>query len=333
MADLAHAELSRIFDERIAGALARGATSARESPEVLIVGGQPGAGKSTTIDRLVDDFADRGGLAVVSIDDFRSYHPDYDRLVVEDDTKMAAATRPAAEVWQQMAADWLRVNRRNIAYEAGFRDPDGVLALADRYAEAGYRVSIVAMAVPSGVSRVGIIQRYAQQRTTFGAGRWTTTTSHDSDYDGSIETLRRAAGSPAVSEIILADRNSVIYRQPPGAELSPVDVLAEARNQQRDTTVTEAQLDHALAALHEVGGLSPEIRETAEIARSELGSIHLSGSGTRQPSAPKPGLGIGGAPDPQKLRRSPPQQAAADPKPPPKADPRPKPTGRGPVAS
>ncbi len=52
-------------------------------PEVVLLGGQPGSGKSTTASQFQREFADRGGLVWVTWDDFRPFHPDYERLLAE----------------------------------------------------------------------------------------------------------------------------------------------------------------------------------------------------------------------------------------------------------
>jgi hypothetical protein len=129
-------------------------------PEVIFLGGQPGAGKSVTAEGLRRDFAGRGGLVWVTWDDFRPYHPEYERLLAERPADMPDVTRPAARWWQDRAAAYLRDRQFNVLLEGGFRDPDAVLASADRFATDGYLVHVAALAVPAAMSRLGIIERY-----------------------------------------------------------------------------------------------------------------------------------------------------------------------------
>jgi predicted ABC-type ATPase len=188
--ELDESDLRRIFEEDVIPRLRVTDPQPQDRPELVVVGGQPGAGKSTAMTYFAKQLTDHGGLVVVSMDDYRPFYPEYNRLLAQDDTAMAAATRPAAYRWQTMAAEWLRNNHYNVAFEAGFRDPGAVMDTVERYSAAGYRVQVVALAVPSGVSRVGIIQRYAHQREVAGAGRWTTRQSHDSDYAGSVKVRK-----------------------------------------------------------------------------------------------------------------------------------------------
>ncbi|HZD68360.1 MAG TPA: zeta toxin family protein, partial [Actinomycetes bacterium] len=156
--------------------------------------------------------------------------------------------------------------------EGGFRDPATALATAERFAEAGYQVRICALAVPAALSQLGIIERYARQIEVTGTGRWTTAASHDADYTGTIQVLRLAQASPAVSRISLLTRDGLVYdnhRDPTGHWTSPVpavDVLSEAR----DTSLTRLQraalanrLTDTLDRLERASSAHPALHEMA----------------------------------------------------------------------
>jgi hypothetical protein len=86
------------------------------------------------------------------------------------------------------------------------------------------------------LSRLGIIERFARQVEVAGTGRWTTAASHDADYNGTVEVLRLAEASWAVSRTSLLTRDGLVYdnrRGPDGQwtiRVSSVDVLREARD-------------------------------------------------------------------------------------------------------
>jgi UDP-N-acetylglucosamine kinase len=248
-------------------------------PEVVLLGGQPGAGKSTTASQFQREFAARGGLVWVTWDDFRPFHPDYERLLAERPADMPDVTRPAARWWQDHAAEFLRVGRYNVLLEGGFRNPDMVLATAERFAAAGYGVHVCALAVPAALSRLGIIERFARQAEVAGTGRWTTAASHDGDYSGTVAVLRLAEASPAVSRISLLTRDGLVYdnhRGPTGRwtmRVSAVAVLAEAR----DTPLTRLQrtaLTHRLAGtlerLERAGLAHPALSDMAAEVEQDL---------------------------------------------------------------
>ncbi len=231
------AELEEIFQQVIVpDYLLRSNPDPQRNPEAVLLGGQPGAGKSTTAPQFHREFADCGGLVWVTWDDFRPFHPDYERLLNERPADMPDVTRPAARWWQDRAAAYLRAGRYHTLLEGGFREPAAVLATAGRFAEAGYGVRVCALAVPAVLSRLGIIERFARQVEVAGTGRWTTAASHDADYNGTVEVLRLAEASSVVSRISLLTRDGLVYDNRRGSDgqwtirASSVDVLSEARD-------------------------------------------------------------------------------------------------------
>jgi hypothetical protein len=318
---LSAAKLEEIFQRIIVpDYLLRSGPESQQQPEVVLLGGQPGAGKSTTAFQLQREFADRGGLVCVTWDDFRPFHPSYEQLLRERPADMPNVTRPAARWWQDRAADYLRTYRYNTLLEGGFRDPDSVLATARDFQDAGYQVHVSALAVPAELSRLGIIERFARQVETAGTGRWTTAASHDADYVGTQEVLRLAQSSESVSRISLWTRDGLVYdnrRDAAGAWTgaeTPVDVLNEARSTpltrlQRvalsgrlDKTLAQLEgADFAHPALREMAttvaqSLSPEaadFREPAEAASAaDVGLESGSGPGFRQPEPPEADLDL-----------------------------------------
>jgi hypothetical protein len=208
----------------------------QQHPEVLLLGGQPGSGKSTIAPLFQRQFVGRGGLVWLNWDDFRPFHPDYERLLAERPGDMPDVTRPAARWWHHQGAEYLRVRHINALLEAGFRDPGWVETTAERFADSGYDVHVVALAVPAVLSRMAIIERYAWQCEVTGSGRWSTAASHEAHFNGTVEVLRFAEASPAVSRVSLWTRDGPVYdnlRDPAGDWTNPpaaVEVLTEARD-------------------------------------------------------------------------------------------------------
>ncbi len=287
------AELEEIFQQIIVpDYLLRSNPEPQREPEAVLLGGQPGAGKSTTAPQFHREFAGRGGLVWVTWDDFRPFHPAYERLLIERPADMPDVTRPAARWWQDRAAAYLLAGRYHTLLEGGFREPAAVLATAERFAEAGYAVRVCALAVPAVLSWLGIIERYARQVEVAGTGRWTTAASHDADYKGTAEVLGLAEASPAVSRISLLTRDRLVYdnhRDPTGQwtiRASAVDLLSEARDtplSRLQRTALAHRLTSTLEGLERAGSGHPALYEMGAEVEKALSPF----TGVQAPARPQ----------------------------------------------
>ena len=79
----------------------------RTDPVLVMLGGQPGAGKSRSMSRVADEYP--AAVAVIG-DDFRRHHPDYDALMSSPETsmQMPQVTAQAAGRWVEMSIEYLR---------------------------------------------------------------------------------------------------------------------------------------------------------------------------------------------------------------------------------
>ncbi|WP_181026829.1 zeta toxin family protein [Pseudoclavibacter sp. RFBB5] len=172
-------------------------------PTLVLVGAQPGAGKTRTVGRAQKEHV--GSSAVVG-DDLRVFHPDYVRLMREDPLRMPEVTAQAAGAWARMSSDYLRERQASVVFETTFRQPDAVVATAKEFRDAGYRVEVRALAVPEAVSRLGVLSRYAEQVRDQGVGRWTPQEFHDNAAEQMPKSLERVISEGYVDRALVVDR-------------------------------------------------------------------------------------------------------------------------------
>lgn len=197
-------ELSRIFDGAIAPWVeARLAQAEPGSPTLVLVGAQPGAGKTRVVSRASQDM---GRAVAVVGDDLRRFHPEYVRLMREEPLRMPEVTAQAAGAWARMSSDYLRERQASVVFETTFRQPDAVVATAKEFRDAGYRVEVRALAVPEAVSRLGVLSRYAEQVRDQGVGRWTPQAFHDVAAEQMPKSLERAITEGHVDRVLVVDR-------------------------------------------------------------------------------------------------------------------------------
>lgn len=202
--ELTQEELRAIFRRSIQPELEvlRGSQTNTE-PTLVLVGAQPGAGKTRTVGRAQQDHA--GAIAVVG-DDLRVFHPDYVRLMREEPLRMPEVTAQAAGAWARMSSDYLRERQASVVFETTFRQPDAVVATAKEFRDAGYRVEVRALAVPEAVSRLGVLSRYAEQVRDQGVGRWTPQAFHDVAAEQMPKSLERVIAEGHVDRVLVVDR-------------------------------------------------------------------------------------------------------------------------------
>lgn len=232
-------ELRSRFAERIAPRIERRGAGGSDSPLLLLVGGQPGAGKTRAMARLVAAYDER--LYPVVGDDLRQHHPDYDRLVVDDPLRMPEVTAAASGAWVQMSMEYAREHRISVAVEGTFRRPEIPEGAIERFAAAGYRVHVAALGVPAWQSRLSTVGRFVQDHAAGRAARWTPLEAHEGGYAGTPVVLDAAIRDDRVSRVSVLDRDGVRFDGVRGRDdlVVAATVLQECRN--RRPGVAEAR--------------------------------------------------------------------------------------------
>jgi hypothetical protein len=154
---------------------------------VVFLVGQHGAGKSRTAAMVSEVLAQRGGFADLASDLYKPYHPRYDELMTGDDTHMAAYLGPDSWAWLAQAHEYARQHKINVLKPETGQDSQGAAAHMRAYRDAGFRVEVLFMAVPSAMSNQGIVSRYHEQVADRGHGRLTVQANADRAYAGILD--------------------------------------------------------------------------------------------------------------------------------------------------
>lgn len=210
--ELTEAELRRIFETRIIHDVFDGVEpSQREHPLAVMIGGQPGAGKTGAIFRLSKDLQAQSGEKAIVIDGdaLRQYHPHFFEFNRIDDRKAGYWTGQAMRSWVKMCIEHAISNRYNVVLEGTFKNPEKVEAQASKFRDAGYQTRAEIVSTPYAVSKMSVQLRYEQERSRVGYGRLTPTESHDGSYHGIAGSIERLQDSKLVESVTISRRDGI----------------------------------------------------------------------------------------------------------------------------
>lgn len=236
-------QLASIYTLAIGPTLFRNSTPS-EPRSLILVGGQSGSGKThggSVARRL------HGAESITPIigDDLRLYHPDFGRLLAEDHLGMPTATAAALSQWVESALEEARAKQYSSMVEGTFRRPEVTRETAERFRDAGYRVHLVALAVPAWQSRAGILDRYVTDHGAGRSARITELAAHDAGYHGTPSTIAGAIHAGVVDRLTLLDRGGAILLDVP----SPTDPREAIEVLESERARVPAQLEQYITTL------------------------------------------------------------------------------------
>jgi hypothetical protein len=182
----------RIFRERIVPELLRDAATDLDAPVVVLLGGQPGVGKSSFKVALRQTLGDRGGVLDFGTDLMRPYHPAFAGVGSLDERTRTDLLQNGigkdAVGWTDKAVAYGIRRRSNVILDSNLAVPDRARDLIQQFTSAGYRAEVVFIAGPQALSRLGVLTRYQAQVEEAGWGFYVPTHIQDSNYTNVLET-------------------------------------------------------------------------------------------------------------------------------------------------
>lgn len=205
--ELTDAEQDALFDlalrDRLTG-------TPRERPRLLLLGGQPGSGKST-LQRLLLPVLPPGTVSYDG-DDLLRLSPDYEWAMTADDR--AASTSVSAQVGgvHDRAMEHVRRGRHDVVCSHPLGRADWAAQWVLGFREAGYRVEVAFVATHASNSRFSVFDRHERATRDQGFGRWLPELHHDRFYLGVPNTVEfLETHHLADSVYVLSREGEVLY--------------------------------------------------------------------------------------------------------------------------
>jgi predicted ABC-type ATPase len=202
-----------------------------QNPTIVILGGQPAAGKSDLIKLSEKEFTNNN-VVKINGDEFRKFHPNSKEILKNHDKDYAKLTEPDVRTWTKDLFDKAIDKKYNIIFEGTMRT-DQICDTIKNLKDKGFNVIVRALAVNELNSRAAIYQRYINQIQQFGGGRFTERASHDAAYSGMLNTLQRIENERKYDKLEIYKRNGdLVYNSVEGdSKTGVVDSIIKTRNE------------------------------------------------------------------------------------------------------
>ncbi|WP_327309081.1 zeta toxin family protein [Streptomyces sp. NBC_01298] len=241
-------ERRAVLEQVILPEATRGAM-AQERPVVVVVAGQPGAGKTHIADLVQRTLDGRGGAVRVCRDLYKPLHRRYAEALATDVRTAGAAIRPDTAAWQEAVEEYVRLQGFNAVVESSLTDPDEFRTSSAAYRASRARIEIVAVAVAEAWSQLGTLDRFL----VGGGVRYVSRDNHDRCAAQMLVTLAVIEAEQLADRVTVVRRDGTVlydnelvegaWRRRPAAERVVV------RERSRSWSVGEtAVFDRALAS-------------------------------------------------------------------------------------
>lgn len=197
-------EIDEIYRTLIKPTLFADSPGGEAAPTLILLGGQPGSGKSRACARLLTE---HNGMVAVSGDDLRLYHPYFRDLVTNQPEQVGPVLAEVTRSWVRAAIQDSLDERRSLLLEGSFGDPDITIATATRFRDAEFHVRIAAIASPRVLSVVTAASRYLRDRKMDSAARFTTLSAHEHGYEGTTRLIDSLNDTAPIDRVTIISRN------------------------------------------------------------------------------------------------------------------------------
>lgn len=181
-----------------------------ERPRLILLGGQPGAGKTAVLIASHAELEQSGSTIRIVGDDLRSYHPQFLSFQRQNPETASQFTQADAGRWTEKLLAAAAERKVNIVFETTMRTPENVARIIGTARDAGYEVEIRAVAVNPRLSWQGNHYRFEEMLRLSDAARIPPQHIHDAAVDGLRVSLEKIESERLVDRVQLRTRGGAI---------------------------------------------------------------------------------------------------------------------------
>lgn len=197
--------LNIIFDNVI------GHSKPEDNPVIFVLGGQPGCGKSSLINKDLENFSE-DSVVIINGDEFRHYHPFAREIFEKYPERYAELTDLDVRDWTQQVFEKALKEKHNIIFEGTMRT-NKICETIKRVQNMGYVVNVQVLAVSAPESKLSIYGRYEEQMEKSPTPRFTPISAHDASFQGMLNTLQQIEDEEIYNTLTVYSRDmSVVFQ-------------------------------------------------------------------------------------------------------------------------
>lgn len=214
--------------QKISKIVSKGISSV-QNPTAIVLGGQPGAGKSNLYKNADKRFD--YNIAHIDIDNFREHHPNAAELNKEPETYGENTNDFAGAVVDRLI-DELGEKRFNMIIESSMKSPNAAFQNYDLLNPRGYKLEAQIMATPKEISWQSVQDRYEKEKQEGKLARTVPKDFHDYVVENIANSLDMIYQSNKMNDIIIYNRDmEVVYQMSETPHINPSIMLDSIINQ------------------------------------------------------------------------------------------------------
>lgn len=178
----------------------------QKKPIAIVVGGQPGAGKSGLIDKTC---AELENSIVLDVDDFRYFHPNIEEILSKYPNDLATFTITFVNRIFNKILPKLMDSGYNLIMQKTLRDDEVIYDTLVPLKEHDYTIILRVLAVSEIESKLSTLERSLAVKRTVGYCRWTPLKNQDYAISGLVPTSKHIFESDYCDLIQIYKRNVI----------------------------------------------------------------------------------------------------------------------------
>ena len=183
--------------------------TSKTTPDAYVMGGQPGAGKSTSTNKLNAKY--NGDIVIVDLDQYRERHPNYKALYEKYGKDSAEYTHEFASKIKDSILKRAVDAKYNIIIDGTLKNVNKAEKLVDNLKDNGYRVDVLIHTCPKEVSWQSVNARYENALKQGRIPRYVPKHVHDQVVEALPANADKLSQSNQIESLTVHNRQEKIY--------------------------------------------------------------------------------------------------------------------------